>query len=49
MFNRPNRRGLGTFIWEPTSWSERAFDSNGQAIASYMTIYENIAATYGRR
>jgi arabinogalactan endo-1,4-beta-galactosidase len=49
MFNMPNRRGLGTFIWEPTSWSERAFDSNGQAIASYMTIYENIAATYGRR
>jgi arabinogalactan endo-1,4-beta-galactosidase len=49
MFNMPNRRGLGTFIWEPTSWSERAFDNNGQAIASYMTIYENIAATYGRR
>jgi arabinogalactan endo-1,4-beta-galactosidase len=49
MFNLPNRRGLGTFIWEPTSFSERAFDSSGQAIASYMTVYENIAATYGRR
>jgi len=49
IFNIPNKRGLGTFIWEPTNWGEMAFDSNGRAISQYMTVYDHVAATYGKR
>ena len=48
-YNIPNKRGLGTFLWEPTNWGEMAFNSSGQALSQYMTIYDNIAATYGKR
>lgn len=37
------------FIWEPTSFGERAFDSSERAIAQYMSILDGIAATYGTR
>jgi arabinogalactan endo-1,4-beta-galactosidase len=29
MFNAPNGRGQGTFIWEPTRWREAIFDKGG--------------------
>jgi arabinogalactan endo-1,4-beta-galactosidase len=48
-YNIANKRGLGTFVWEPTNWGEMAFNSSGQALSQYMTIYDNIAATYGKR
>jgi arabinogalactan endo-1,4-beta-galactosidase len=49
MFNLPGKRGLGTFIWEPTNWGERMFDASGNALPAYMAIFDNIAATYGKR
>jgi hypothetical protein len=30
IFNAPNQKGLGSFIWEPTRWREAIFDHNGQ-------------------
>jgi arabinogalactan endo-1,4-beta-galactosidase len=48
-YNIANKRGLGAFIWEPTNWGEMAFSSSGQALSQYMSIYDNIAATYGQR
>jgi hypothetical protein len=30
IFNTPNEKGLGSFIWEPTRWREAIFDHNGQ-------------------
>lgn len=30
MFNTPNRKGLGTFIWEPTRHREALFDKDGK-------------------
>jgi len=30
MFNTPDRKGLGTFIWEPTRHRESLFDKNGK-------------------
>jgi arabinogalactan endo-1,4-beta-galactosidase len=29
VYNTPNARGLGTFIWEPTRWREALFDKDG--------------------
>jgi arabinogalactan endo-1,4-beta-galactosidase len=44
-----SKRGLGAFIWEPTNWGEMMFDGSGKALSQYTTIYDNIAATYGKR
>jgi arabinogalactan endo-1,4-beta-galactosidase len=53
IYNLPNKRGLGAFVFEPTLagnvWSEPMFNTGGTALSQYMTIYENIAATYGQR
>ncbi len=49
IYNIANKRGLGAFIWEPTNWGEMAFSSSGQALSQYMSIYDSIAATYGKR
>jgi len=29
IYNAPNAKGLGSFIWEPTRWREAIFDHNG--------------------
>ena len=29
MFNAPDQKGIGTFIWEPTRHKEAFFDQNG--------------------
>ena len=29
IFNTPDQRGIGTFIWEPTRWREAIFDQDG--------------------
>ncbi len=49
MYNLPNKRGLGAFLWEPTNWGEQIFDATGRAVPEYMSLYDNIAATYGMR
>jgi arabinogalactan endo-1,4-beta-galactosidase len=30
MFNTPDKKGLGTFIWEPTRHREALFDKEGR-------------------
>jgi len=46
MFNTPNKKGLGTFIWEPTRHREAIFDKDGSNAgggqASNFTTDENI-------
>jgi arabinogalactan endo-1,4-beta-galactosidase len=47
MFNTPDKKGLGTFIWEPTRHREALFDKNGANAgggqASNFTTDEGIA------
>jgi len=44
MKSLPDHRGLGTFVWEPTSNlnGQALFDSNGAAIPEKMAIYDEI-------
>ncbi len=59
MFNLPNRRGLGTFNWDPTRAYEThpnhpLFTTDGAwnkfvAIPEMMSLYEKMAADYGLR
>jgi arabinogalactan endo-1,4-beta-galactosidase len=46
MFNAPDRKGLGTFIWEPTRHRESLFDKDGKSAgggqASNFTTDEGI-------
>jgi len=47
MFNTPDQKGLGTFIWEPTRHRESLFDKDGKSAgggqASNFTTDEGIA------
>lgn len=50
LFGLPGRRGLGSFIWEPTRWMERVFDQG--ADQTYHTnalidLYPQMASDYG--
>jgi arabinogalactan endo-1,4-beta-galactosidase len=51
MFNLLNRRGLGTFVWEPTYWQEALFDWQGmvEVTNSFMALYDPMAVDYGLR
>ncbi|HWA75342.1 MAG TPA: glycosyl hydrolase 53 family protein [Polyangiaceae bacterium] len=59
MFNLPNKRGLGTFNWDPTRSYEThpndpLFSTNGAwnrfvAIPEKMALYEKMAKDYGLR
>ena len=42
MRSLPDRRGLGTFIWEPTSNGngQALFDNTGVVIPSKMAVYD---------
>jgi arabinogalactan endo-1,4-beta-galactosidase len=46
MFNLPDKRGLGTFIWEPTEWHERIFAPNGDIIESMIAPYDQMKVDY---
>ncbi|HVY28409.1 MAG TPA: glycosyl hydrolase 53 family protein [Polyangiaceae bacterium] len=45
----PDRRGLGTFIWEPTRWMEAVFDRDGQRYDgnALLDTYSKLATDYG--
>ena len=50
LFALPERRGLGSFIWEPTRWMESIFDRGPDQ--SYHTnalidLYPTMASDYG--
>ena len=49
MFGLPDRRGLGTFIWEPTRWMEAIFDRNGQRYDGnqHLETFSQIASDFG--
>jgi arabinogalactan endo-1,4-beta-galactosidase len=49
VFNLPGRRGVGTFIWEPTRWMERIFDGQGNSIPAQIGAYDEMASAYGLR
>jgi arabinogalactan endo-1,4-beta-galactosidase len=45
MRSLPNRRGMGTFIWEPTlnGNGQALFDQTGAVILEKMAVYDAIA------
>jgi arabinogalactan endo-1,4-beta-galactosidase len=49
MFGLPDRRGLGTFIWEPTRWMESIFDRDGQRYDGnqHLETFSQIASDFG--
>jgi hypothetical protein len=59
MFNLPNKRGLGTFNWDPTRSydthpNDPLFTTDGVwnkfvAIPEKMALYEKMAKDYGLR
>ncbi len=46
VFNLPNNKGKGTFIWEPLNTWEQMFDKNGNANDSMLHIYDNVVKKY---
>lgn len=46
MFELPDKRGLGTFIWEPTEYHERVFDPNGDVITDMIAPYDQMKIDY---
>jgi arabinogalactan endo-1,4-beta-galactosidase len=44
IFNAPNNKGLGSFIWEPTRWREAIFDHNGQNAGNDMNNRPHLPA-----
>jgi arabinogalactan endo-1,4-beta-galactosidase len=50
MFGLPGRRGLGTFIWEPTRWMESIFTRERErdySTNSLIELYSQMASDYG--
>ncbi|MBU0696420.1 MAG: glycosyl hydrolase 53 family protein [Bacteroidetes bacterium] len=45
VFNLPNNKGKGTFIWEPLNTWEQVFDKNGKA-NDLIKIYDALAKEY---
>ncbi|MBN2197401.1 MAG: glycosyl hydrolase 53 family protein [Polyangiaceae bacterium] len=48
VFALPDRRGLGTFVWEPTWWGEALFDREGSALVAneLLGLYDQMARDY---
>jgi len=51
LFALPDRRGLGSFVWEPTSWGEVLFDRVGDRLVANdrLSLYDAMAADYAER
>jgi arabinogalactan endo-1,4-beta-galactosidase len=51
IYDLPDGRGLGTFVWEPTQWRETLFDRDGDRLVtnSLIEIYDEMAEDYGLR
>jgi arabinogalactan endo-1,4-beta-galactosidase len=49
MFNLPDERGWGTFIWEPVSWMEPIFDMQGNVYHTndLIDLYPQMYEEYG--
>jgi beta-galactosidase len=46
IFNLPQNRGKGTFIWEPLNTWEAVFEPDGQS-NKWLDVYDEIAKKYG--
>lgn len=47
VFDLPDHKGLGSFIWEPLNTWESLFDRSGAARDSLLNIYPAVAKKYG--
>lgn len=52
VFNIPNNRGFGTFVWEPFNWRESLFDwrsgtNAGRHSNDRLLLYPQMSAAYG--
>jgi arabinogalactan endo-1,4-beta-galactosidase len=45
IFNAPNQKGLGSFIWEPTRWREAIFDHGGRNAGADMNNRPHLPAS----
>jgi arabinogalactan endo-1,4-beta-galactosidase len=45
IFNAPNEKGLGSFIWEPTRWREAIFDHDGVNAGADMNNRPHLPAS----
>ena len=45
VFNLPDEKGLGTFVWEPTSYGDALF--TGSSTNARMDLYPEMAKAYG--
>ena len=46
VFNLPDNKGLGTFIWEPLNTWEQVFDKDGNTKDSMFHIYDEVVKKY---
>lgn len=48
MLNLPDKKGLGTIIWEPTANNsgQRLFDNQGRVIPERMALYDQVVKQY---
>lgn len=51
LFALPDRRGLGSFVWEPTAWGEVLFDRVGDQLVANdrLSLYDAMAEDYATR
>lgn len=49
IYNLPDKKGVGTFVWEPADWSEALFDwkNNRRETNSRIDIYPQLSKKYG--
>jgi hypothetical protein len=51
LFALPDRRGLGSFVWEPTSWGEVRSNRVGDQLVANdrLSLYDAMAEDYATR
>lgn len=49
IYNLPNKKGIGTFVWEPADWNEALFDwvNNRRETNSRIDIYPKLSKLFG--
>jgi arabinogalactan endo-1,4-beta-galactosidase len=49
VFNIPGKKGLGTFVWEPTEWDESLFDwvNNRRETNARIDLFPKMSKKYG--
>lgn len=49
IYNAPDHKGIGTFVWEPADWNEALFDykNNRRETNSRIDIYPHLSQRYG--